>query len=102
MLHEIIIYTIDNPLDGVLPDFNVFGAEFTQLWQKLLAGIWGLAIVVSIVFIIMSITKMGAASNSQNPQEYKSARKQFTWSLIALGGLAALSVIIGAVLALFG
>jgi hypothetical protein len=36
-----------NPFDGVVPDFNVFGLQFTQAWQKLLAGIWGIAFVIA-------------------------------------------------------
>ena len=41
---------MDNPLDGILPDFSIFGAEFTELWQKLLAGLWGIAILLAVVF----------------------------------------------------
>jgi hypothetical protein len=93
---------IDNPLDGVLPDFSIFGAEFTELWQKLLAGVWGIGIILTIVFLIVGVIKMGSASNSGNPQEYKSARTQALWAGIALGVLAALAVIVGAILAVFG
>ncbi|WP_285037892.1 hypothetical protein [Plantibacter sp. ME-Dv--P-095] len=94
--------SIDNPLDGVLPDFSIFGAEFTELWQKLLAGLWGLAIVASVVFLIISIAGMAAASNAGNPQEYKTARNKALGAGIALGCLAALAVIVGAILAIFG
>ena len=50
---------MENPLDGVIPDFSIFGAEVTELWQKLLGGIWALAIVASIVFLIMGLIKVG-------------------------------------------
>jgi hypothetical protein len=93
---------IDNPLDGILPDFSIFGAEFTELWQKIIAGIWGIGIILTIVFVIVGIIKMGSASNGGNPQEYKSARTQAMWAGIALGVLAALAVIVGAILALVG
>jgi hypothetical protein len=93
---------IDNPLNGILPNFSIFGAEFTQLWQKLIAGAWALAIILCIVFFIMSITQMASASSGGNPNEYKTARTQAMWSGVSLGVLAALAVIVGAVLAVFG
>jgi hypothetical protein len=30
--------SIPNPLNGILPNFTIFGAQFTLLWQKLIAG----------------------------------------------------------------
>ncbi|MBX3196181.1 MAG: hypothetical protein KF727_13910 [Microbacteriaceae bacterium] len=93
---------MDNPLDGILPDFSIFGAEFTELWQKLLAGLWGIAILLAVVFVIMGVTRMASASAGGNPNEYKMARTQAMWSGVSLGVLAALAVIVGAILALFG
>jgi hypothetical protein len=102
MRETIIRAAIDNPLDGILPDFSIFGAEFTELWQKILAGIWGIGIIIAVVFLIIGIVKMAGASSGGNPNEYKTARNQAMWGGIALGALAALAVIVGAILALFG
>ncbi|MDQ0894504.1 hypothetical protein [Agromyces ramosus] len=102
MRETVIRAAIDNPLDGIIPDFSIFGAEFTQLWQKLLAGLWGIGIILAIVFLIIGIVKMASASSSGNPNEYKTARTQAMWAGISLGVLAALAVIVGAILALFG
>lgn len=93
---------MDNPLDGILPDFSIFGAEFTELWQKLLGGIWGIAIVLAIAFLIISVTRMAGASSGGNPNDYKQARSGAMWSGISLGALAALAVIVGGILAIFG
>lgn len=93
---------MENPLDGILPDFDVFGTEFTELWQKLIAGLWGLGIILAVVFLIIGIVKMASASTGGNPNEYKTARNQAMWSGISLGVLAALAVIVGAILAIFG
>jgi Type IV secretion system pilin len=97
-----ILPMIDNPLDGILPDFGIFGVEFTQLWQKLLGGLWGLAIIAAIAFLLIGVTQMAAASTSGNPSAYKDSRNQAMWGGISLGILAALAVIVGAILALFG
>lgn len=95
-------HMIDNPLDGVLPDFSIFGAQFTELWQKLIAGVWAIGIILAILLLIMNAAKMATATNGGNPTEYKMARVHFMWSGISLGVLAALAVIVGAILALFG
>lgn len=91
---------MENPLDGIIPDFTIFGAEFTQLWQKLLGGVWGIAIVVVIVFLIMGFVKI-AQNGETNPQAVAEGKKQVLWSAIGLGCLVALAVIVGAIIAIF-
>ncbi|MGO1612463.1 pilin [Brevibacterium aurantiacum] len=98
-LTNIVAGEIPNPVEGVVPDFSIFGAEFTELWQKLLAGVWGIALVIAVLFLIVGIVAMGKNSDS-NPHEYKKGRTQAMWAGISLGGLAALAVIVGAILAL--
>lgn len=102
MITARIATAIDNPLNGVVPDFTIFGAEFTQLWQKLLAGLWGLALVLCVAFLILGLIKMGAASTSQNPNAHSAASKQAAMAGIGLGIVAAVAVIVGAILAIFG
>ncbi|MEB0004279.1 hypothetical protein QN357_15225 [Cryobacterium sp. RTC2.1] len=97
-----IVHTIDNPLNGILPNFTIFGAEFTQLWQKLLAGIWGIGIILAVAFLIIGVTRMASASSGGNPNEYKTARNQSLWAGISMGVLASLAVIVGAILTVFG
>lgn len=93
------IAAIDNPLNNILPNFTIFGAEFTQLWQKLIAGIWGIAIIVAVIYLILGITSMATASGpSANPIAHAEGRKKALMAAIALGALAALAVIVGAVL----
>ena len=96
------IHTIDNPLNGILPNFGIFGVQFTQLWQKLLAGAWGMAIVVAIVFLVIGLTSMATATAGSNPMDYKIGRTKAIWAAISLGLLAALVVIVGGILAVFG
>ena len=59
-----MVPTIDNPLNGILPNFSIFGVEFTSLWQKLVAGIWAVGIILAIVFIVVGVTQMAGASSS--------------------------------------
>jgi uncharacterized membrane protein YkvI len=91
---------MENPIDGLLPDFTIFGAEFTELWQKIFAGLWGLAVIAVIIFLVLGIASM-ATAGAGNPQARVDAKKQAIWSGAALGGLVALGVIVGAVIAIF-
>ncbi|GAA0990003.1 hypothetical protein [Subtercola frigoramans] len=94
------VASIDNPLNGILPDFSIFGVQFTELWQKLVAGIWAIAIVIAVIYLIMGVGSMASASGvNANPMAHAEGRKKATNAAIALGILAALAVIVGAILA---
>ncbi len=110
LVHTLIIHTtthagivpmagIDNPLDGILPDFTVFGAKFTAWWQKLLGALWAIAILVTIGFLIWGIAKMGKADDG-NPGVYRQGQQAAKAAGIALCCEAALTVIVGAILAI--
>ena len=92
---------VDNPLDGIVPNFTFGGTEFTELWQKLIAAVWGIAILASIVFLIIGIVSMAGASGASNPnpQQHKEGRQKALWAGISLAALAGLAIIVGAILA---
>lgn len=94
--------SIGNPLDGILPDFSVFGVEFTELWQKLLGGIWGIVLIASVAMLIISLMKLSAASASSNPGAVAQARSGIVMAGIGLGLVAAVAVVVGAILFIFG
>ncbi|WP_223695361.1 hypothetical protein [Leifsonia poae] len=66
--HHLIVHAIDNPLNGVLPDFSVFGVQFDALWKKLIAGIWGICIIISIAFLAIGLTGMAGSSEGAATQ----------------------------------
>jgi len=99
-MRGIITDSIDNPLDGVTPDFSLFGGEFSNLWTAIVGGIWGLALAASALFLVLAFVKIGAASTNRNPNELAAARTQAIWAGTSLGLLAAVGTITGAVLAL--
>lgn len=92
---------MENPLDGIIPNFTIFGAEFTELWQKVIAAIWAVAIIASIIYLILGLMKIGRNGES-NPQAVAEGKQQVLMSAISLGGLVALGVIVGAIIAFFG
>lgn len=80
-----------NPFDGILPDFAIFGAEFTQLWQKVLAGVWGIALVIAAIMLILAVVKL--LGSGDNPNQRAEALKGLLWAGIATGVLLAIAVI---------
>ena len=90
---------MDNPFDGLIPDFNVFGAEFTTWWQKLFAALWAIAIIVAAAYLIWSILSLRRATNNNVPGQADEAKTQAIWAGGALGALVGFGTIIGAIIA---
>ena len=90
-----------NPFDGILPDFNVFGLAFTKAWQKVLAGFWGLAFVVVAIGAIRAVIELQHAKKGGYQSSVLEHTDSAKRSGLALGALAALGIIFGAVVALF-
>ncbi len=92
---------VKNPLDGVLPSFTIFGAQFTALWQKLAAGLWGVAIIVAIFWLGRGVLSIAQARQSSHPGALEGAKKDTAHAGMALGGLVALGALVGIILAVF-
>jgi uncharacterized membrane protein len=104
-VRQLILATqIKNPIDGIVPDFSFGGQQFTELWQKLIAAIWAIAIIVAIVYLIRGLVAMAGASGdlNPNPQAHAQGKAKALAAFISLVGLAALAVIVGVTLSLAG
>lgn len=96
-----LVTATPNPLDGLVPDFTIFGSKFTALWQKLMVGLWGVFILVAIGYLMHGI--LGIAQNrGGHPGQLRESKKEATNSMISLGGLLALGPIVGIAIAVFG
>ncbi|MDF9716463.1 hypothetical protein [Nocardioides sp. ChNu-99] len=93
---------MENPIEGLAPDFSIFGAEFTQLWQKLFLAVWALCILVAIFYLVMGIARSSTAQTTGHPTQVSEARAQAKTAGIALVGLAAIVPIVGAILFVVG
>jgi hypothetical protein len=91
----------DNPFNGVVPNFSIFGVEFTKAWQKLLAGVWGLAFVIVAFGAIRAVIELQHAKKGGYQSSVLEHTESAKRSGLALGALAALGIIFGAVIALF-
>lgn len=101
-IHQVVA-TVDNPLNGLVPDFSFGGTKFTALWQKAITAVWGVGILVSIVYLVVGVVGMAGASGevNPNPQQHAVGRKKAMYAGIALGVLAALALVVGAILTFF-
>lgn len=93
---------IDNPIDGVVPDFTVFGGEFNTWWKKLFGAIWALCIIWALVQLVIALTGMANSKSGSHPQQLQEARHGAIWAGGALAALAAFGVLVGAILAVAG
>jgi hypothetical protein len=92
---------VKNPLDHIVPDFTIFGAQFTTIWQKLAAGLWGLGILIAVGYLGHGI--LGIAQNrGGHPGQLRESKKEAVNAGIALGGLISLAVIVGIFITIFG
>lgn len=87
---------IDNPFPGV-PNFTVFGASFTEWWQKLFAAAWAIGIVIAGFYLIVGLVAM-AKADANNPHAHAEGKKKAAGAGIGLICLAGLGVILGAIL----
>ena len=65
--------------------------------QKVLAGAWGLALVVCAIFLIVAFSRISTASAQQNDGALATAKSQAAWSGIGLALCLAVAVIFGAI-----
>ncbi|GAB7190760.1 hypothetical protein NUM3379_14670 [Kineococcus sp. NUM-3379] len=91
---------MQNPLDGIIPDFSIFGAEFTEVWQKIAAGLWGIAILIAVYQLGGGILAI-AQNRDGHPVALRAAKREAQAAALALGGLVCLGVIVGAIIFLF-
>lgn len=89
---------IPNPLDGIVPNFTAFGTKFDALWKKILAGVWGIALVVAVFYLIRGIVGIAQHKGGNHPSQVAESRSEAVRGGVAFGALASLAVIVGAIL----
>lgn len=98
--HVIVASSIENPIGGIIPDFSVFGAEFTEWWQKLFTALWAGAIIVTLALLLTGVVQMATAG--ENPGQFATSRSKAFKAGIALIALIGFGVIVGVIIALAG
>lgn len=87
---------IENPIDGITPNFSIFGTQFTEWWQKLFAAAWAIGLLVAIFFLLQGVVTMANAGD--NPHDYAQGRGRAIKAVIGLVLVAAFAILVGAIL----
>ena len=87
---------IENPISNLQPDFNAFGADVNSKVMLILAGVWGLAILVAVLYLIRGLLAMGRTRDN-NPMAHRQATGEAKAASLALACLFALVPIVGAI-----
>jgi hypothetical protein len=91
---------MQNPLDNIVPNFTVFGAQFTSIWTKLAGGLWALGILIAIFYLGRGI--LGIAQNrGGHPGNLRESQQEAKHAGFALGGLIALAPLVSVFIAVF-
>ncbi len=94
---------VDNPIPpDVKPDPSVFGSEFTGVWKKLLAGAWGIALIIGVYFLIHGLVIMSGARKSGHVGDLREGKREAVNAAIGLGALCGLTIIVGAITTVVG
>ena len=92
---------MSNPLDNIIPNFTIFGAQYTAIWQKLAAGLWGPAILIAVGYLGHGL--LGIAQNrGGHPGQLRDSRREAVNAGVSLGGLISLAVIVSVFITVFG
>ncbi|MEH6793392.1 MAG: hypothetical protein V7694_04575 [Rhodococcus sp. (in: high G+C Gram-positive bacteria)] len=89
-----------NPYDGVNPDISLFGPALNQTWKRILAAIWGACIAIAGLWVLTSFLASKKARKRGMSSDLSESGEDLKLSLFVLGGVAAVSPIVGAVLLL--
>lgn len=87
-----------NPFDGVNPDIGLFGPALNQTWKRILAAIWGACIALAGLWVLTSFLASKKARKRGMSSDLSESGEDLKLSLFVLGGVAAVSPIVGAVL----
>ncbi len=90
---------INNPFDGVSPNFTVFGAQFTHLWQLVLGAIWALALIYTAAQFVVGLASMASHKGGAHPSQLAESRSEAKKNAIAFAAVACVGVLAGAILA---
>lgn len=92
----------NNPFDGVAPNFSIFGVQFNAWWKKMLAGLWGLAIIVCAAKLFPAALSMHRSRSVGNAVSLSESSAELKlWGVGTLVVIAA-GIIFGAVVAAAG
>jgi hypothetical protein len=90
-----------NPFDGVVPDFDVFGAQFNAAWKKLLGGIWAMGFAITGFSAVRAAVNLAKAKRGGYSAQVAEQTEDAKWAGAAFVALSMLGVLVGGLVAMF-
>ena len=87
-----------NPLDGITPDFSLWGTGVGDTWRRLMAAFWAACLAACTVWILIAGAKMAMANRRGMAGQQVEAKASFMDALLGFGVCAGSSIIVGGVL----
>ncbi|CAM3323642.1 hypothetical protein DFJ75_5024 [Williamsia muralis] len=92
------VVAIDSPLDGITPDFSLWGTGVGDTWRRLMAAFWAACLAACTIWVIAASVKMAMANRRGMAGQQVEAKASFMDALTGLGACAGASILIGGVL----
>ncbi|PXX53450.1 hypothetical protein DFR70_12761 [Nocardia tenerifensis] len=93
---------IQNPLDGVSPDFGLFSGSLDATWKRIVAFIWALIIIGSAVRVIVGAFKVKRAKSRGYANDLSEGSEELQDALISVALVAAASPLVATILFVVG
>lgn len=91
-----------NPLDGVKPDFSLFGPTVGTTWRRVVGAFWAACLGICAVWIIKAGATFAMARNRGMVGQVNAAKSDLLDAALGLGLCVSSFIIIGAVIFVFG
>ncbi|MEV0246857.1 hypothetical protein AB0H76_09750 [Nocardia sp. NPDC050712] len=93
---------IQNPLDGVSPDFGLFSGTLDTTWKRIVAFLWALVIIGAAVRVIVGAFKVKRAKSRGYANDLSEGSEELQDALISVGLVAAASPLVATILFVVG
>lgn len=94
----VVSVAIDNPIEGILPDFSLWGTGVGDSWRRLMGAFWAACLAVCSIWVIAAGAKFGMANKRGFAGQQVEAKQSLIDAAMGLGACAGASIIIGGVL----
>ncbi|WP_216917663.1 hypothetical protein [Nocardia noduli] len=93
---------IQNPLDGVAPNFGLFGPALDTAWKRVVAAIWAAVLIGATVRVIVGAYKVRRSKNRGYAGDMTEGMEDLQDALVSLGLAGLASPVVGAILFVVG
>lgn len=91
-----------NPLQGITPDFSLFGPSVGQTWRRFIAAIWAACLAACAMWMIIAGAKWSAANRRGFAAQQVDAKSSFMDAAVGFGVCAGASIVVGGVIFALG